>query len=203
MIYVDNRGKDEQTISEILMLMHYPVIVQHIDSGDYIIGDLAIERKTVSDLVSSVICREKGHNFWEQLKVMRDTYKKVLVIIEGFIDWKDRQLAGILYGIVDGWQIPYINTLSKADSAERIGQLHDRYGSSSTSKLPPAAVKKGYSTPHIKWMMLQCIPHIGPIVAKRILEKYPNIFTTNLRGPLNIEGLRRDSTEYLVKVLTE
>jgi len=201
MIFVDNRGKDEQEIAEILTRKQYPVTVQHIESGDYVIGDLAIERKNIDDLINSVNSREKGHNFWEQLKVMKDTYKKCIVLIEGFIVWEDRQLAGIIYGIVDGWQIPYINSLSKEQSALRIGQLHDRYGAAH-SHPPPPAVKKGYTTKQIQWMMAQTIPHLGGVVAKRLVDKNPRIFScSNYAVDLDIEGMRKDSKEYLNKLL--
>ena len=202
MIFVDNRGTSEQEIAALLNSKNYPVTVQHIDSGDYVIGDLAIERKTIDDLVGSVMSREKGHNFWEQIRVMKDTYKKQIVIIEGFIVWEDRQLAGIIYGLVDGWQIPYINTLSKEQTALRVGQLHDRYGAANSRRAPPPAVRKGYTPMQIKWMMLQTIPHIGSVVAKRILDKNPYIFadTSNVYD-LNVEGLRKDSKDLLYKVL--
>ena len=89
MIFVDNRGSDEAEIAEILERKHYPVTRQHVDSGDYIIGELGIERKTVQDLLNSIIPKveQKGHTFLEQIKVMKDTYKKVIVIVEGYIDW--------------------------------------------------------------------------------------------------------------------
>lgn len=208
MIFIDNRGKNEQEIADILSKKNYPVTVQHIDSGDYVIGDLAIERKTIDDLIGSVMSREKGHNFWNQIKVMKDTYKKQIVIIEGFIAWEDRQLAGIIYGLVDGWQIPFLNTLSKEQTALRIGQLHDRYGSSSTSRLPPCAVQKAYTPEQVRWMMVQCIPHIGMVVGKRIVEKIPYIFRADImrKGDIqealnSIEGLRKDSRELLERVL--
>lgn len=201
-IFIDNRGSGERDIADILVKKQYPVSVQHIDSGDFIIGDLAIERKTVDDLIGSVMSREKGHNFFDQIRTMKDTYKKVIVLIEGFIVWEDRQLAGIIYALVDGWQIPYINTLSKEQTAIRIGQLHDRYGSASTHRVPPPAVRKAYTESQIRWMMLQTIPHIGSVVAKRILDKNPYIFAdTSKVYDLNVEGLRKDSKDLLYKVL--
>ena len=99
-IYVDNSGTEEKEIAEILERKHYPVEVQHIDSGDFVIGEMCVERKTVQDLLNSLIPKveQKGHTFWEQIKVMKDTYKKAIVIVEGYIDWADRMLAGTLYG---------------------------------------------------------------------------------------------------------
>ncbi len=206
MIFVDNRGSDEAKIAEILERKHYPVTRQHVDSGDYIIGELGIERKTVQDLLNSIIPKveQKGHTFWEQIKVMKDTYKKVIVIVEGYIDWDDRRLAGTLYALVDGWQIPFINTMNQISSAERIGQLHDRYGSAKTSSNPPIAVRKGYTDSQIRTAMLTVIPHIGYVTAKRIVAKNPKIFAdTSKAYDLNIQGLHKDSKDILLKVLCQ
>ena len=205
-IYIDNRGSGEKEIADILISKHYPVVVQHIDSGDFVIGEMGVERKTVSDLLNSLIPKveQKGHPFWEQIKVMKDTYKKQLVIVEGYIDWADRRLVGSLLALVDGWQIPFLNTSGKDSTAERIGQLHDRYGSAKTSQQPPIAVRKGYTDTQIRVSMLTVIPHLGTVTAKRIVEKNPKIFAdTSKAYDLNIQGLHKDSKDTLLKVLCQ
>ena len=203
MIFIDNRGSGEKEIAEILQEKKYPVTLQHIDSADYVIGFLAIERKTVQDLRNSII-PQKGHSFWSQIKVMKDTYKKVIVIVEGYIDWDDRMVSGSLLALVDGWQIPFINTMNQTSSADRIGKLHDRYGSAKTSSQPPIAVRKGYTTTQIRTAMLTVIPHLGNVIAKRIVEKNPYIFAdTSKVYDLNIQGLHKDSKDTLLKVLCQ
>lgn len=207
-IFVDNRGTGEAAIAAILETKKYPVQLQHIESGDYVFDAVGIERKTISDLVGSITGKEKGHNFWEQLKVLKDTYKKPLVLIEGFIDWDDRMVSSIVIGITEGFGVPYVNSSSRYQSATIIGRIWERYGVARTSKIPPPAVKKGYTTQQIKWCMLQTIPHLGVVVAKRVVDEIPYIFEADVMriGDIlskldHVEGLRKDSKETLIRVL--
>lgn len=208
-IYIDTRGSGETEIADILITNHYPILLTHLESGDYVFGDtgVAIERKTISDLCNSVTGGNR--HFWEQLKVMKATYKKPLILIEGFIDWDDRLLSSIIISIVEGWGIPYINSTSTLHSAKIIGKIFDRYGTAKTAKIPPPAVRKAKSVKEIKWCMLQCVIGIGGIVAKRILEEtettglfnlgeYSEQFKKDLK---RVKGLNKNSKELLIKVL--
>ena len=133
---------------------------------------------------------------------MKDTYKKQFVIVEGYIDWSDRMLAGSLLALVDGWQIPFINTPTKDATACRIGQLHDRYGSAKTSQQPPIAVRKGYTIPQIKVAMLTTIPHLGVVTARKIISDNPSLFECRpYNYSLQIQGLHKDSKNVLIDLL--
>ena len=211
-IFVDNRGDGEARIAELLQQKNYPVVVQHIESGDYVFDEVGIERKTISDLCGSVQSKQKGHSLWEQLKVLKDTYKKPSLLIEGFIDWDDRTVSSIIIGVTNGFGIPYYNSVHKLQSAQIIGKVFERYGVARTSRIPPPAVKKGYTPKQVKWMMLQTVPHLGGVMATRLLEELPWLFSMETHkshsinlGQLSlrldkIKGLNKDSKEMLLRV---
>ena len=126
-IFIDNKGSGEEELYEILKdKYNLPVKRIHVDSGDIIFGDIGIERKTVSDLQNSVIGTNR--HFWDQIKVLKDTYKYPIVIVEGMYNRKDRVVNGILYSLLLGWKIPFINTFNLQDTAEVINGLLKRYG---------------------------------------------------------------------------
>lgn len=208
-IFVDNRGDGEAAVAEWLRKLNYPVTVQHIESGDYVFDEIGIERKTISDLIGSLMSKEKGHSLWSQLSVLKDTYKKPALLVEGFIDWHDRQVSGVLIGVTTGYGMPYYNSLNHQQSAEIIGRIFERYGTAKTSKVPPPAVKRGYTPKQIQWCMLQTIPKIGGVTAARILDEYPHIFTCDQnRNDYNypcksfsIQGLNKDAKAMLIKLL--
>jgi len=163
---------------------------KYIDSGDIVFGSeeegyVGIERKTIMDLVNSVT--GKNRHFWEQLKVLKDTYKTPLVIIEGRIDFKDKLISGILFSLLLGWKIPYINTYNVYDTAEAISRMFTRYGENKAKGYPPAAVKKEVSPAKIRWSMIQCCRGIGPATATKLLKSinYKELF----RGELNSKQL--------------
>ena len=177
-IYVDTRGDGEKEIAKFLQGLNIPVELRHIDSGDYVFNDIAIERKTVPDLFGSVY--GEGRHFWDQLKTMKETYKKCIVLIEGDLDMNDRATSGIFYAIIGGWNIPVIFTKNHRDSALQISKLFDKYGEGSHHRVPPAVVKKEKKTREIKVSMAQCVEGIGASLANRIIDEEPLIISTAL-----------------------
>jgi len=52
-ILIDNREKDSG-IPNILKERNIPILFENLEIGDYIIGDLIIERKTSKDFIASI-----------------------------------------------------------------------------------------------------------------------------------------------------
>jgi len=203
-IFVDNRGQGEADLAKLLKEMQLAVEVRHIDSGDIVFGDVGIERKTVNDLVNSVIGQNR--HFWEQLDVLKNTYKKPFVLLEGQLNYKDAWISGVFFSIIYGWGIPVIPTYNLQDSALAIKRLFIKYGSGKSKVYPPAAVRKADSPEKIRWMMLQCVKGIGPKAATKILKEFngsleacihPVYFEKKLR---KIKGLNKRSKELLIQV---
>jgi len=92
-IFIDSRGSGEADLAKLLKEMHLAVEVRHIDSGDIVFGEVGIERKTLNDLTNSIYGANR--HFWEQIKVLKNTYKNPFILIEGLIDWKDKFVAGV------------------------------------------------------------------------------------------------------------
>jgi len=203
-IWVDNRGSGEADLAKLLKEMHLAVEVRHIDSGDIVFGDVGIERKTLNDLTNSIYGINK--HFWEQIKVLKNTYKNPFILIEGLIDWKDKFIAGVVFSIILGWKISIINTYNLQDSAYAIRSLFIKYGPSKSKDYPPAAVRKAVTPEKIRWMMLQCVRGIGPKTSKRILKEIPDIFSalynpSDLKDYLKkVKGLNKRSKELLIQV---
>jgi ERCC4-type nuclease len=72
-ILIDNREKDSG-IPELLKEKGIPILFENLEIGDYIIGDLIIERKTSKDFIASVLMEEF---FNKQIKLL-------LILIEQF-----------------------------------------------------------------------------------------------------------------------
>lgn len=195
-VFIDNRGKGELMLAELLKSKKIPVEVTHLESGDIIIEDVGIERKTINDLIGSVIGKQR--HLWKQLETLKNTYKKPLVIIEGHIDWNDRLTSSVVQSIAVGYGIPYISTYNIQETVLVISRIFDRYGSTKTSDVPPPSVKRGKTTKEIRWCMLQTIPRIGVKKATEILKNNPKIFSReNYKLNLDIKGLNKESKKLL------
>ena len=207
MLYIANN--EPQDIIGMLKRRNLAVEVKHIDSGDYVFGDVAIERKTIEDLINS--CTGGTRHLWKQLETMQNTYKQPILLIEGIIDYNDRLLMGILTTIILFWKYQTIFTISPAQTVLWIEKLFTKYGVGKSNRIPPPAVVRADTPQEIKRNMLCCIKGIGPVMANRILEEIPDIFQN--REPIDdvilesklkgIKGLKKESKELLLKVKCE
>jgi ERCC4-type nuclease len=168
-IFVDDREPEE--VIKGLRRQNLAVEIHHNDSGDYVFGEVAIERKTISDLIGSV-CSKK-HRLWDQLGTMKDTYQQPMLLVEGMINWKDPYLSGILTTVLLFWKYQTIFTLGMEETALAVGHLFTKQGIGRSGRIPPAAVKKHSTPKEILWEMLQCIEGVGPKTAKKILDVIP------------------------------
>jgi len=202
---VDNRGSGEADLAKLLKEMQLAVEVIHIDSGDIVFGDVGIERKTTNDLVNSVM--GKNRHFWEQLDVLKNTYKKPFVLLEGQLNYKDAWVSGVFFSIIYGWGIPIIPTFNLQDSALAIKRLFIKYGSGKSKSYPPSAVRKADTPEKIRWMMLQCIKGIGPKAATKIIKEInPFVYIERFTDIIleerlkKVKGLNKRSKELLIQV---
>ena len=201
-IFCDSR--EPNTIIQELKRKNLAVKIRFLESADYTFGDIGIERKTTNDLYSSAMDRR----LWKQLDTLKRTYKIPLLIIENFQSFKnlDKITQGILTTLILFWKQQIIFTFDWLETAKWIEALFLKYGVGKSGREPPAAVKKYRTTEDIKLEMLQCIRGIGPINAKRILEKLPDIFssqyeTSKLKTKLNsIKGLNKNVISRIIQI---
>ena len=87
-IIMDNREKNSLVASELAKLQ-IPIEFQHLQVGDYLINNVAIVRKTISDLNSSIIDKR----IFIQMQELKQ-YQKYLLIVEGI---NEKIYSGILH----------------------------------------------------------------------------------------------------------
>jgi Fanconi anemia group M protein len=203
-LFIDDREPDE--IVRHLKKLNLAVEIKHIESGDYVFGDVAIERKTIADLVNSVTSGDR--RFWTQLDTMRRTYQQPILLIEDWdrVDYEDRLTMGIITTVILFWRYQTIFSMDKKDTVDWIATLFTKYGVGKTGRIPPAAVIRAITPKEIRWAMLQCIAGVGPKTATKILEEIPDIFSGlfnpyDLKNYLTkVKGLKKESLELLIKV---
>ena len=72
--------EERSTIPGLLALEGFEMVAQQLPVGDYILSDrLAIERKTATDLISSITDRR----LWEQADRLKEAYPAIILIVEG------------------------------------------------------------------------------------------------------------------------
>ncbi|MDO8508863.1 MAG: ERCC4 domain-containing protein [Nanoarchaeota archaeon] len=170
-IIVDHREKNSLVISE-LMSQGIDIEFRQLEVADYIIGDIAIERKTGIDLIGSMITKR----IFFQLESLKQ-YDRSLIIIESYQDinlseskLSENAIRGLILSLALEHRIPLIFTKDPKETATFIALLTRRKKSeiSLRSKIPMSDSKT-------LQFIIEGFPSIGPVTAKKLLSKYKSL----------------------------
>ena len=178
-IIADYREKNCLVASE-LIENGAEVEFRELKVADYLVRDVAIERKTVSDFISSMINRR----LVKQLEELQQ-YENKLLIIEGIdeqelysdLSENDRRkihpnaVRGFLLSILLKHKIPVIFSKDYKDTAKFILVLARR----KEKEMPLNITKKSLNKKERLQFILEGFPGIGPKTARKLLEKYKAI----------------------------
>ena len=176
-IIVDNREKNSLVLSELVASREVFLDFKQLPVADFLIRDIAIERKTVSDFISSMISKRLSR----QLEEMKQ-YPKQLLIIEG-IEEKElysegqegmnpNAIRGFLLNIVLEYQVPIIFTKNYEDTARFLLVLARKESREHESI---RAKKKSFSKKEQMQYILEGFPGIGPANAKKLLSEFRSV----------------------------
>ena len=176
-IEIDYREKNSLVISELVSL-GLDVEIKELKVADYLVNGTAIERKTISDFISSM----KNRRLIRQLEELRQ-YESKLLIIEGIdeqelytdseeiIGMHPNSIRGFLLSILLNYKVPMIFTKNYEDTAKFISVLSRK----EPRETPLNVTKKFRGEKEQAQYILEGFPGIGPKTAKRLLKKFRTI----------------------------
>jgi len=172
-IIIDNHEKNSLVPSQ-LISFGFQIDFQNLPVADYIINNIAIERKTISDLKSSIISKR----IISQLEELKQ-YPSRLLIIEGIAEENiyegiihENALRGFLLSVVLNYQVPIIFTQNSEDTARYLVVLAKKQEKQET---PIRASKIAFSKDEQIQYILEGFPHIGPKNAHKLIKKFGSI----------------------------
>ncbi len=176
-ITIDYREKNSLVISELVSL-GFEIDFKELKVADYLVNDIAIERKTVSDFVSSMI----NKRLLRQLEELQQ-YPNKLLIIEGideqelYVDNEEingvhpNAIRGFLLSILLKHKVPILFTKDSEDTAKFISILAKK----EAKEMSLNVTKKSLDKKERLQFILEGFPGIGPKTAKKLLEKFKSI----------------------------
>ncbi len=174
-IQIDYREKNS-LVASYIMKEGLEIEFKELKVGDYIVKDTVIERKTVSDFVSSMI-NQRLLNQIEELK----QYKNKLIIIEGVSERElyseedssvnSNAIRGFLLSIVLKHKIPLILSKNAEDTAKFISVLYKKR----EKGLKLNAKKKILNRDEQLQFIIEGFPGVGPKKSRALLEKFGSI----------------------------
>jgi len=179
-IIVDSREKNSLIVSEIIHL-GMEVEFQTLKVGDYLINSTAIERKTVSDFIGSMINRR----LLKQLEELQQ-YESKLLIVEGIdeqelysnvyseekIGMHPNAVRGFLLSILLKYKVPIIFTKNYEDTAKFLSVLAKK---KSKEQLSLNVKKKTLNKKENLQFIMEGFQGIGPVTSKKLLKKFKTI----------------------------
>jgi len=175
-IIVDIREKNSLIPSE-LIANGLEVEFRHLEVGDYIVKNVIIERKTVSDFISSMI----NKRLFEQLESMKNVQKKIL-IIEGIEEQElyheksginENAIRGFILTILLTYNTPIIFTKNYEDSAKFLKVLAKKQ--ENEKEFGINAKRKSRDVNEQIQFIIEGFPGIGPKSAKKLLNEFKTI----------------------------
>lgn len=173
-IIIDYREKNSLVASELIHL-GLKVKFKELKVADYLVNDIAIERKTIFDFISSMI----NKRITKQMQELQQ-YKNKFLIIEGFDEQElypekagvhPNAIRGFLLSIILKYKIPIIFSQNYEDTAKFISILARKKKRDSNLNV----TKKNLSKKERMQFILEGFPGIGPKTAKKLLEEFKTI----------------------------
>jgi Fanconi anemia group M protein len=153
---------------------------QNLTTGDYLIRDVIIERKTISDFISSMISKRLIQQILEL-----QTYTRKFLILEGEIndlEFNPNAIRGMILSIQLDFKIPIIFTKDSKETSKFLEVLARKQEKTSEFSLHS---KKGQTKKEIIKYIVEGFPGIGPKNAEKLLKELKTIRTI-INAPLEI-----------------
>jgi Fanconi anemia group M protein len=203
-IQADYREKNSLVCSELVELGS-ECEYTHLQVADFIIGGVAVERKTVSDFISSMI----NKRLLRQLEELQQ-FDKRLLIIEGIEEQElyndepegmnGNAIRGMLLSIALEFKCPTIFTKDYNDTARFLHLIKKRQ-EKSPSPVSLQAKKRNLSFKEQKQFIIESFPNVGPVKAKQLLKKFRTISNIVNAGDEELEEILKSRASHFRKLL--
>jgi Fanconi anemia group M protein len=176
-IIIDYREKNSLIPSELTSL-GLEIELKDLKVADYLVKGVAIERKTVSDFISSM----KNRRLLKQLEELQQ-YQDKLLIVEGideqelYTDSEERigmhpnSVRGFLLSILLKYKVPIVFTKNYQDTSKFLFVLSRK----KPREIPLNVSKKNLNKKERVQFIIESFPGIGPKTAKKLLKEFRTI----------------------------
>lgn len=206
MIIVDKREKNSLIISE-LIKRKLEIGVKQLLVGDYVVGDVVIERKTKSDFISSII----NKRLLEQLNNLKQFEKRLLIIEddshchERTINIHPNAVRGMLLSVALDFSTPLIFTSGFEETVDFLEILNKKY-ENGKKEFSLKMKRKARNMKEQQQIILESFPGIGPNLARQLLKdnkKIKNIINFDEEDFKKIKKLGEKKAKYIYEIINK
>jgi Fanconi anemia group M protein len=203
-VIVDYREK-RSGIAEILQRESVQVVFQELRYGDYIINDwVTVERKEAEDFLISII----DGRLFRQASGLKKNCLNPIFLVEGNpyrtqLKMDKRSIMGAIVCLQTIWHIPVAHSSTPAETVEIYKVIGTQTAKSAEDLLP----RSGYRPRRLitkKLYILQGLPCVGPMLAKRLLVHFGsviNVMNADVEELTAVKGVGKETAEGIRKIL--
>jgi Fanconi anemia group M protein len=149
--------------------------IKKIAPGDYVLGPIGIERKTLYDFFNSMIRKR----LFEQVQRLRDAYPQPLLILEGDLaeisTFRHPQaIMGALLALETTERVPVLTTADKEQTALLLSVLWKRQDKGA-SEYGLRHKTKTLTMDQKQRFLVEGLPSVGETLAKNLLEHFGSV----------------------------
>ena len=203
-IVVDEREK-KSGIPDLLKGIGINLEIKTLPVGDYIVApETVVERKTVSDLVSSIF----DGRLFDQCNRLKEHYQFPILLIEGDIDEIEKLTENpfVFYGAISSiaidFKIPVISTPNASHTSKLLISMCSRKDTTSGPFIKK--IRKSNDLQKQQLSMLCSLPGVGEKTAIRMLEKFGtplNVLSSSITELSKVGGLGQARAKNIKKIL--
>ena len=168
-------SNEPEDVAERLRDLGVEFEVRKIAPGDYVLGPVGIERKTLNDFFSSLVKKR----LFEPVQRLRDAYPQPLVILEGDLaeisTFKHPQsILGALLSIETTERVPVLTTANKDQTALLLSILWKRQDKGA-AEYGLRHKPKGMTQDQRQRFLVEGLPNVGETLARNLLEHFGTV----------------------------
>ncbi len=203
-IYVDDR---EMKIAKKLSELDVDIRTKRLEVADFLVSDrCAVERKTASDFVSSII----DNRLFEQVLALNNQFTHPILLIEGTDLYSHRNIhpnavRGAVAAVMLDTQTPIYFTKDLEDTAETLAALAKREQIKKERSVAIRGTKTGKNMRELQEYVVAGLPDVNTTLSERLLEHFDtprNVFTADPGELKQVEGVGDVRADAITKLLT-
>jgi Fanconi anemia group M protein len=204
-IIVDSREGPSQTVRELAKL-NVLVKIESLVASDFVLSDrIAVERKTVDDLESSIM----DGRLFDQLVAMKDAYQFPVLLIEGK-DYSTAQrispqsLMGAIASVMADYRIPVVSTNNPEQTALLLYSIAKREQIKERREPRVRAERKPIDVGELQEFVVASLPHVDAVRSRSLLSRFEtveNVFTASKEELSKVEGIGEKISDRIREVI--
>ena len=197
---------EPKAIARHLKDLKVPFTVKNITPGDYVVGEVGIERKTLGDFFSSLVRKR----LFDQVFRLKSCYQTPIVLVEGDLNditthRNPAALRGALLAILMDEDIRVLfspNRLETARILRAVWRRQENGGSNYGLRHKPKMLTMGEK----QLFVVQGFPNVGGILSKNLLEEFGSVrrvMMANREDLMRVPKIGKKKADEITLVLDE